>query len=536
MLVDRHGILVYRLKDDDTYDYGTYDVITVSPGLASSKSQVRRLPRDEWAKSWLGDPAKVQYTEFPGRNTYDHDEIAKRAELALAQKNRGFYCPGFNSDKHFVERMAVKLERREWYKSPSEVVTDKAIPKVRVLSPHLELEVGDVVYVLRKYFLGFHIYSHVGVVRSIKESEIQIFHFNKDPPQSAKQTEDQDLPTSTLNKAQPKGYLHTTSLEDFCTPPGNVMDYGLYRAVFMEGTTRSKEEILKRIERFEEGDPDIFHKWAGLNPETSPHLEGAYHILKRNCETVMLRLVRAEGLHPMSAQVEEYAHKGTVGTFKLSSATCKDALIWAAKGPARLAVRRLAADNSALTVGIPQLVAGNIAGGIAAGLEFVLLVGTLIYNWVDKEKLSKEEYKLLQKIAVAEFGVGMGGAALIFGTTAGFGCLGGPPGIAAGVLTGIAIMAATYFLKRRVRAYLFGNGIKNHTSEKVPIAEEAGSSLENTVLIPNELNQKVITEHADKFPKQEAPLPPTDPQEDQQYHFIKVWHDDETGKLMGKEI
>ena len=449
MLVDRHGILVYRLKKKDTYDYGTYDVITVSPGLASSSSQVRRLPRDEWAKSWLGDPAKVQYTEFPGRNTYDHDEIAKRAELALDQKNRGFYCPGFNSDKNFVERMAVKLERHEWDKSPSEVVTDKAIAKVRVLSPHLELEVGDVVYVLRNYFLGFHIYSHVGVVRSIKESKIQIFHFNNNPPQSAKQTEDQDLPTSTLNKDQPKGYLHTTSLKKFRKPSEDVMDYGLYRAVFMEGTTRSKEEIVDRIERFEKGDPDIFHEWAGLNPETAPHLETAYHLLMRNCETVMLRLVRAEGLHPMSAQVHEYAHKGTVGAFKLSSAACKDALIWAAKGPARLAVRRMAADSSALTVGIPQLVAGGIAGGIAAGLEIVLLLGTLIKNKIDKKKLSNKEYNLLQKIAGAEFGVGMGGAAVIFGTTVGFGCLGGPPGIAAGVLTGIGHHGSDIFSQER---------------------------------------------------------------------------------------
>ena len=49
-------------------DDGKFDAILVTPlpGL-------RRLSRDEWAKSFWGDPANVQYKEFRGRNLYQPD-------------------------------------------------------------------------------------------------------------------------------------------------------------------------------------------------------------------------------------------------------------------------------------------------------------------------------------------------------------------------------------------------------------------------------------------------------------------------------
>ncbi|XP_062521116.1 uncharacterized protein LOC134196053 [Corticium candelabrum] len=523
-LVYRHAIQVRRGDGD-----GTYDVITVCPGLGSSGSgsQVRRLSRDEWAKSWLGDPAQVQYTEFPDRNTYDHDEIAKRAELALEQDSNGVYLPAINSDKHFVKRMAVRLGRNEWDKSPSEVVTDKAIARVRVYSPHLELDVGDVVYVLRYNILGFQPYCHVGVVQSMKP-EIRIFHYNRQPPLSDNKTDKADVTTSASDEAVPKGYLHTTPLQQFLKPSG-VNDRGLYRAVFMDGTTRTKKDILDRIRRFEEEkDPEIFHEWAGLDPKTSPHLETAYNLVERNCETVIFRLVRAEYLTSMSPQVHEWVHKGTVGIGKVLSAT-KD-VCWLAKGPIRLALRRIIASSPIVLAAVSETLAGCIAGVAAGAFEVILLIGTLAKNKRDhsKKKISEEEYAVLWSTAFAEIGVGMGGVACITGTTIAFGFLGaavgGPVGagvgIACGVLTGIPIMVATFLAKRKVRSYKIKKGVKEHTSKKEPTFEEAV--------------QMLTTEHADKFPKQVAPFQPTDQENDQQCHVMEFWVDDKTGELQGQ--
>lgn len=146
--------------------------------------KIYETPYDEFERG--GQWSAVTFRS--DRTIANPSEISERATTARKQNNHGWYVPFFNTDWHFVQRMVTRLDREQWLSSPSEVVTKDVVALQRFYS-ELELEVADVVSVLRtgkgprRIPISWFPFYHVGVVVSKQESgKVQILQRNTDFP------------------------------------------------------------------------------------------------------------------------------------------------------------------------------------------------------------------------------------------------------------------------------------------------------------------------------------------------------------------